>query len=86
MINIAKVTSFLFFLKLGCSCVLILHLSADSSFAPHKQTGQERPIFIKEGWIGEVTSSASNKTQILELVDSPSSMKLLNFDHMISHG
>ena len=48
-------------LKLGHSCDLILRLSADSIFAPHKQTGRERPVFKKEGLIGEVTNFASNK-------------------------
>ena len=36
--------------------------------------------------MGEVTSFASNKTEILELVDTPGSMKLSNFGHMISRG
>ena len=49
MINIAKVTSFLFVLKLGRSCVLILHLVVDSILLYAKQTGQERPIFRKKG-------------------------------------
>ena len=33
MINIAKVTSFLVVLKLGRSCIPILHLAVDSIFA-----------------------------------------------------
>ena len=36
--------------------------------------------------MGEVTSFGSNKTQILELVDTPSHIKPSNFGHMISHG
>ena len=31
-------------------------------------------------------SFASNKTQVLELVDTPGCMKPSNFGHMISHG
>ena len=46
MINITKL---LIFLKLGCSCVLILHRSAGSIFALHKTNKQERPTFGKEG-------------------------------------
>ena len=33
MINIAEVTSFLFVLKLGRSCIPTLHLAVDSIFA-----------------------------------------------------
>ena len=51
-----------------------------------KQTGQERPIFRKEGREGEVTSFASNKTQTLELADNPGRRKPSNFGHMISRG
>ena len=36
--------------------------------------------------MSEVTSFASNKTQILELVDIPGRMKPSNFGHMISRG
>ena len=61
----------------------MLHLSADSFFALHKTNRQERPIFRKEG---ELTSFASNKIQILELVCTPGHKKPSNCGHMISHG
>ena len=50
MINIAKVTSFKFVLKLGRSCDLILCLSTDSIFALHK-TNRTRKVNIQKGWV-----------------------------------
>ena len=73
--NVAKVTSFYFFLKLGRSCVLILRLSADSIFALHK-TNRTEKTNIQEGAVNRWSNEfCSNKTQILELVDIPGRMK-----------
>ena len=63
-----------------CICLQILFLLYT------KQTRQEGPIFRKEGRIGEVMNFTSNKTQILELVNTPGRRKPSNFSHIISCG
>ena len=84
MINIAKVTIFKY--KLGCCCILMCVCLQILFLLYTKQTGQEIPILSKEGWMGEITSFASNKTQISELVGTPGRIIPPNFGHMISHG
>ena len=65
----------------------MLRLSADSIFALHKTNGTGKTNIQKEGvGIHEVKCLASDKTQILELVDTPGHMKPSNLGHMISHG
>ena len=49
MINIAKVTSFLFGLKLGRSCIPILHLVVDSIFALLCKTNRTGKTNIQKG-------------------------------------
>ena len=49
MINISKVRSFLFVLKLGCSCIPILHLAVDSIFALVCKTNRTGKTNIQKG-------------------------------------
>ena len=51
------------------------------------QTNKTGKTNLQQGGVnGEVTSFASNKAQVLELVETPCLMKPSNFSHMISHG